>query len=1044
MKIKNSTLRLAVSLWCLVVAMCVTAQVKVAGTVTDNSGDPLPGVTVKLHGNPAVGIATDLDGNFVLSVPSLDATLDFTYIGYQAKSVALKGRSNINVTMSEDSEMLDEVVVVGYGVQKKVSLTGSVSAVSGKDLVKTPMQNVSNMLTGKVSGVTAVQTTGLPGADAATIRVRGLNDFSYSTPMVLVDGVEMDMNLVNPSDIESVSVLKDGASAIYGVRGANGVILITTKKGNREQNARISYSGSVAWVHNTAMPEYLNAEEYMYWHNKAAILDGVTPRYTAEIQDLVLHGNDDPTTPYGQTDWLKETWRTGMINNHNISATGGSQKTTYYVSAGIMDQKGTMRNTDYRRYNLRSNLDISVAKNLRFTSNISGFRTERNWPGVNITNQQDEFNPARQANAALPILKKEYNGYPLAYNNGGGQINPIHILENSGYSRLAVNQILASGMLEYDFKDIHPLLNGLKVSVWANYKYSHSLTGNYSNNPKNYYVNNQFNEPILNTTPGFSQDGTFFRGSSWVSDWMFRPQATYNHKFGKLDVGLLYVYEASKSTGGVFQASAQKFVSLTPMDISMGQETLPSTVSGSHYNDGIVSHVGRLNLDWDGRYLLEAAFRYDSSTNFAPENRWAFFPSVSAAWVISGEKFVKENLPWLDFLKLRLSYAEAGKSNASAFQFQNLFSMSKYGTIMNGNPVALFWTDSYIDRTLKWSTTRTYNIGLDFDVLQRKLGAEIDVFYQHTSDMLQGIQGLLPSSMGGYGPKQANTGQMENRGIDFTLKHTMSVTRDFSYNLRGTFGFARNKVLRMTIADDHPSYRAKLGQPYTANYGLIALGLFQTQEQIDNAPAVPSGVARLGEIMYYDTNGDGKIAYKGTESDFVKIGYGSIPEISFSLNMDFNYRDFSLNLLWQGVSHCDYMLTGPWGANSSNDATPYTRAFYGDGNSPKYLVEDAWTPEHTNARYPRLSTVANGNNNLASTWWKVNGEYLRLKNLSLGYNVPTKVLDHTPLSRVYVYVSGANVLTFSHFKYCDPESPSVSAGHYPQQSTWSLGLDVSF
>ncbi|MDE6403975.1 MAG: SusC/RagA family TonB-linked outer membrane protein, partial [Muribaculaceae bacterium] len=489
-------LRFMVALWCMVMAICVNAQVSVTGTVTDNEGEGLPGVTVRLVSNPSVGTSTDLDGNFTLSIPDLNQSLEFTYIGYQKLTAPLAGKSTIKVKLNEDSEMLDEVVVVGYGMQKKVTLTGSVSTVSGKDLVKAPMPSMSNMLTGKVSGLTAIQSTGLPGADNAGIHVRGMNDFSGSGPLVIIDGVPGNMNLINPQDVESVSVLKDAAAAIYGVQGANGVILITTKKGE-EGNAKVSYSGSVTWTRNTAMPEYLNAEEYMYWHNTARAMDGLSPLFDAEFQRKVLTGNDDPSSPFGQTNWIDKTFRTGIMQNHNISASGGSKKTHYFVSAGIMDQEGTMRHTDYRRYNLRSNLDITLAKGMRFTSNISGFRTERTWPGLNITNQQDEFNPARHAITALPILKSEYNGYPLAYKASSLQANPVHLLENSGYTNLVSNQITASGMLEYDFGAAHPVLDGLRVSVWGTYIYSHTLTSNFSNNPQNYVIDFNVWETIV-------------------------------------------------------------------------------------------------------------------------------------------------------------------------------------------------------------------------------------------------------------------------------------------------------------------------------------------------------------------------------------------------------------------------------------------------------------------------------------------------------------------------------------------------------------------
>lgn len=1036
-------LRLLATLWCFfVAAICAYAQVTVTGTVTDKAGETMPGVSVRLKGNASVAAATDIDGKFTIKVPDLNSTLEVTYIGYKAQAVALNGRSNVEIVLAEDSEILDEVVVVGYGKQKKVSVTGSVSSISGSDLVKAPMQNVSNLLTGKVSGITAIQSSGRPGDDGTSIHVRGLNDFAGSGPHIVVDGVPMNMDLVNPNDIESISVLKDASAAIYGVQGANGVILITTKKGN-EGPAKISYSGNVAFARNTALPKFLNANEYMYWHNKASIMDGIEPLYDAEIQRRVNEAAPDDFL--GETDWFKELYRTGITQQHTISATGGSKNVNYFVSLGVMDQKGTMRNTDYTRYNFRSNLDIKVAKNLRFVANISGLRTERDWPNCAINDGQSSYNPAVQAVRVLPIFQKEYKGYPVAYSSAG--YNPIASLENSGWQHNYNNSLQTNFQLEYDFKDVHPILNGLKASVWGSYQYTHGTADSYFGSILQYQVLTSDFKPVLTYKADYGQgdevSGSFSRSSTNSAVWIFRPQISYSHKFGKLGVDALYLYEATKYTDQFLVAGARKFITTDPIDISLGFEIPPTTVGGSHNASAVVSHVGRFNFDWDEKYLLEFAFRVDGSYKFAPQNRWGFFPSVSGGWIMSKESFMKD-IEWIDFLKVRASYGESGKDNINPFMFNSLFSVRKDGFIFpSGATIPLAWTDSYIATNLVWSTTRSYNLGVDIDVLRRKLGLELDVFYQHTSDLLEGIAGVFPSSLGSNTPKFENSGAVENRGIDFTIKHELAVNKDFSYRLRGTFGFARNKVLKMKINDDHPSWRNILGQPMGARFGLIATGLAQTQEDIDNAPAAPSGQLRLGDIMYLDTNGDGKIMYKGTESDYVRIGYGVLPEITFSMNMDFNYKNFYLNMLWQGVSHVDYTLNGAYG-NGHTDATNFTRPFYAEGNSPKYLVEDAWTPENTDARYPRLSTIVNGNNNVASTWWLVNGEYLRLKNLTVGYDVPDKVLRNTPFTRLNVYVAGTNVLTFSHFKWLDPESPSIANGYYPQQATWSIGLNVAF
>ncbi len=705
-----------------------------------------------------------------------------------------------------------------------------------------------------------------------------------------------------------------------------------------------------------------------------------------------------------------------------------------------------MRGTNYRRYNVRSNLEMKVAKNLRFASTISAYRTEKDYPNVDMS-EQSTYNPSSEAVYTLPIFQKEYQGRPVGYGPGGK--NPVAAIEQSGFQRTYANRFVGTALLEYDFKAVHPLLDGLKVSVWGSYNTWHQ-------NAESYFGAIEMFQVLLNdvTTGSVAYKADYAKGqentsysksSVWDYTAMLRPQVSYNHKFGKAEIGLLYLYEATKYFSSNVGASARNYIAPDPVDLGLGLEIIPTSVSGGHGRSSKASHIGRFNFNWDEKYLLEFAFRYDGSYKFAPEHRWGFFPSVSAGWIMSQESFIKDNLPWVDFLKLRASYGESGKDNITAFLYEYLYKSRKDGYIFpSGVSIPLVWTDSYTQsRDLQWSTTKTYNVGLDIDVLRRKLGLEVDVFYQVTSNLLEGIGGTYPSSLGGNTPKYENSGSVDNRGIDFTIKHELAPSKDFSYRLRGTFGFARNKVLRKKINDDHPSWRNVLGHPMGARFGLIATGLAQTQEQIDNAPAAPSGDIKLGDILYYDTNGDGKIMYKGSESDYVRIGYGALPEITFSMNMDFNFKNFYLNMLWQGVTHVDYQLNGIWGTGHC-DHTPFTRPFYSDGNAPKYLVEGSWTPENTDARYPRLSSTARQNNAVASTWWLINGEYLRLKTLTVGYDVPESVLKHTPFSRFNIYVSGTNVLTFSHFKWLDPESPSIAAGYYPQPATWSLGLNVNF
>lgn len=1036
------------------IALNVDAQTSVTGTVFDSSGETMPGATVQVKGQTNRATITDADGRFMLSVPDLNVTIEAKFLGYKTAEVKLDGRQQVDIVLQEDSQMLEEVVAIGYGTAKKVSLTGSVSAVTSKELLSAPMTNTSNMLTGKISGLTAVQSTGRPGFDQSTIHVLGLNDFAASGPLCIVDGVPASMDNVNPNDIESVSVLKDAAAAIYGVQGANGVILITTKKGNEGQ-ARISYDGVFSIVNNTAMPELMNAREYMYWHNYASEMDGYTPRYTADIQQQVIE--NAPGTVYGETDWQKQVWRTAFTQKHNISASGGTKKMKYFVSLGVLDQEGTMKKTDFRRYNLRTNIDITVSKGLTFAANVSGFKAERYSPGFGLGNTYG-WNPAFEATHALPIYKSTYEGYPLAQSIGGdNQFHAGAAIENSGWQRNYNNQIASNFKLEFDFAELVPELKGLKISAWGSYTYGMTKIRQFMNSYQQMVINVTTPEkvnPIPMRKGGTTEGGSFLKFLEASDGWIFRPQIDFNRSFGKHTLTALYVYEAQKHSSDSMQGEANQFAAPDPVDINLGVE-IPNSLKGSYGYTSMVSHIGRLSYDFDNKYLFDFSFRYDGSYKFAPENRWGFFPSVSAGWVISSEKFIYENLPWLNFLKIRASWGKSGKDNITAFLYNSTFGIAQNSIIFGDTVYKNYWTkNSYLQRDLKWSTTESYNLGIDFDILDRKFGAEIDIFYQYTNNLIQDVKGEYAPSLGGNQPSQANTGSMDNRGIDFTIKHQLTVSKDFNYRLRGTFGFARNKVISRNLTPNYPtSLQPRIGESLYVRYGLKSNGLYQTEEELANAPRLDGTTwhssanhARLGDIRYVDINGDGRINFKDNNKevlDMVRIGYGALPEITFALNADFYYKNFYLNMLWQGVTHCDYMLGG-------NDQYQYVvgtmlnTAFDQHGNGVKYVAENSWTPENTNAKYPRLTTSSGGNNILISDFWMVNGEYLRLKNLTFGYNLPENILRRTPFTGVNVYVSGANVLTFSHHKYIDPETPSATFNLYPQQSTWSLGLNVSF
>lgn len=1017
------------------------AQKKVSGLVTNAANEPMPGVSVILKNDAGVvsGVVTNVSGNYTIDVPSEDAVLEFSFIGYKTESLTVADRTVINLVLEEDHTMLDEVLVMGYGTQKRAHLTGAVSQISSADLVKAPMQNVSNMLTGKLPGLTSIQRTGNPGDDGTTLYIRGLNTFTSTTdnaPMIVVDGVARSMDNINSHDIETITVLKDAAAAIYGIQGANGVILITTKSGSRGE-ARITYDGSVSFVQNTAMPKFLNATDYMYWHNKAREMDGLTPLWTADIQNQVL--TNDPNSVYGQTDWLDMIFRTGVTHQHNISASGGTDRTQYYASFGYMNQEGTLKNTDLNRFNVRINLDVEVAKNLKLFVGLAADRTERNRPGTAI-GDQTEFNPIRQAINSIPVLKAEYQGLPVAWNEGVYAVNGYAALYESGYKQYRPMNIDTNYKLEYDFGGSADVLQGLKGSMYAAYNYSHSTTSDYDRYYELYYVNST-GQGITGAS-GYNPANGYTKSSSWGDTWLVRPQIDYAREFGKHFVGGNFFYEAKRSYSSTMTGSKRGYYVDSPVDLTLGTTEASTPITGSHrYYGGNASWVGRLNYAYDSKYLFEFMIRRDGSYVFAPENRWGSFPMVSAGWVISKEDFFARALPFVTYLKIRGTYGITGnENNVTPFLYNSSFSLANNSMVLGGASVAQYYTNNaYIYRDLKWSTTSNYNIGIDADLWNGLLGIEFDYFYKLTKDIMEAQSGNYPTSLGGYYPSLQNSGKVENWGFELTLKHDNRISgTDWRYSLSGNVSFSRNKVLSRVMTDNHPNYQPVVGTSMNVRYGFKALGLFQSWEEIDDYPAAPSGNLRPGDIKYKDYNGDGIIS---STYDYVKIGYGVIPEINFSLNVDVSFRNFYLYMLWQGVTHVDYELSGVYDSGVIS-STVYTSPF--SGNTPYYLVTDAWTPDNPDAKWPRLTTSASGNNAWQSSFWIVNGEYLRLKQAQIGYQIPESLLKKTPFTQVNVYVAGTNLLTFSHFKYIDPESPSVSNGYYPQPRTFSCGVKLTF
>lgn len=1037
----------------LFISVSAFAQGTVKGKVVDQNGEPLAGVGVMAVGT-TYGVVTDIDGNYSIDVQSSVKKLSFSFIGMETKEVEIAGKKVINVTLADDSTILDEVVVVGYGVQKKAHMTGSVVAVSSHELQKTTVSNVSQALVGKLPGVITQQGSGQPGCDGVSILVRGYSSYNDSgSVLVLVDGVERDMNSVNPVDIESISVLKDAAaSAVYGMKAANGVILVTTKRGT-EGTSQINYSGKYILSQSTAFPKMMNGTEYMEYYNLAYLLDGNDEPYFSEEMIAATH-NGDVTDGIENTDWTAPMFRVTPMQQHNISVSGGNNKANYFVSAGYQYQEGFIKGNTNTRYNIRSNVDIHATKDITVSMGIGVNDTEFVQPGnLPYSNATTGGTIPFCLTYALPFIPKEYNGQATSPMRTSSSFvaNAEYGSENGGYSKSSTFNVESSAKVEWAV----PFVKGLKASMFASWdkKSLNSKTFYYSyyvygldfasmHNDPNFFDNLDTHYELKKSSTGYD-DGNLYEGVQNVQRIMMRPQVSYNRTFGKHNVGVIFLYEQNDYTSHVISAQKRTFELL---DIAeLGKATAidrPESVGGSSGLSRYAGYVGRLNYVFNDKYLLEFAGRYDGSYHFAREQRWGFFPSASIGWVVSKEDFFRENFTKVDMFKLRASIGEVGNDNVSEYLYRKNYALNT-GAVAFGQTAQATLSNqtSYPREDLTWERIRTYDAGFEFSAWKGLLSAEFDWFYKYTYNILCSISSQYSPSLGGHYPTTMNMGEFDNRGFELSLRH-QNHFGDFTYGVSGNVSWAHNRVVKRVEAENTLPWQSVIGHSYGEVMGYKSAGLFQSEEEIATS-ALPDGVSvHPGDIKYVDLNGDGVI----NADDITYIGRSTRPEMMYALQFDASWRGLDFSVQFQGGAMCDKFLLGSW-SNGVSDATPLTRPWYaGYDNAPLYLVQESWRPDHTDANYPRL-TIANtaySNNYRVSDYWMRNGAYVRLKNIQLGYTIPAKITRLANISKIRLFVAGTNLFTLTEFEYLDPESPNVVTSYYPQQKTYTFGVDVSF
>lgn len=1021
-------------------AVSAFAQVIVKGSVLDETGSPLIGVSV-LEMGTKVGTVTDLDGAFSLEVPSTKSQLSFSYVGYKTKKVNLKGQKSIKVVLKEDSELLDEVVVVGYGTQRKINVTGAISQVDGKELKRAPSGNLSSMLAGRLPGLIATQNSGQPGSDGAALYVRGVGAGDGS-PLIVIDGVISDsFPSFSQDELESVTILKDAtAAAVYGVRAAAGVILVTTKRGS-VQKPTVTLNSSVTLSQNTNFPKFLNGPDYAFWYNEAQRLDGVPEeslRFTPEEIERINHPGAEESV-YGNTDWFDLLFKkVAPTYTNNVSISGGTERLKFFASVGAYNQNGIIDHTSYDKYNFRTNFDAKVTDNFDLSLDLSGYIAENKEPGASAGpgNYASIF---QQAMLSYPYLQSyTAEGLPVGSINqaGNGNNNPIAARDLSGLHTSKHNYFQGKVSMKYQV----PRVKGLTIKLNASYLKQYSVQKKYLND----YKLACWNQATRSWTEQTGRIANKVALNQWFTEgdsYTMQPAVEYNNKFGKHAVSGLFLYEFTQSTNASMSAGREDFPIKDIIDLNFGMRVLDNMVKGGHGKEKRSGYVLRFNYSYDDKYLLELTSRIDASTALPKKYRWGIFPGVSVGWRISQEDFFKEAVPFMENLKLRASFGRLGSDRAisnTMTYFSTAYLSNDPTVIFGDTPQKYLGVSRPVNPNLKWELTDTYNVGLESSMWNGKLGVELDAFYMKTTRSLATQSGTFPPSLGSHFPAYINYGSHDNRGFELVLSHRNQV-RDFNYFIRGNVSFARNKILKTTEDPNVPNYRRRAGKRMGEYWGFIADGLFQSEEEIANSAVY--GPTLPGDIKLRDINGDGKIT---NDQDMVPIGRNGTPEMMFGLNFSCDWKGLDFSALFQGAALCDVNLCGIYPDKGFYDNTFYSKPFYSDGNSPYYLVENAWRPDHTDAEYPRLGVVSRVNGGKMSSWWVKNGAYLRLKNIQLGYTLPSKWTSAAGLQKVRAYVSGGNLFTISGLDHLDPEMPGVNQGYYPQQRTYEVGLNVTF
>lgn len=1009
--------------------------VVIAGTVVDEAGEPVIGANISIGKNPEIIAVSDTNGFFSLKKIHGDETIKVAFLGYEPETVRLtKGKQTYRIVMKTDASQLDEVVVVGYATQKKADLTGAVSSISSRALSDRPLTNATNALAGLASGLTVTNSGGnTPGYESQSILVRGQGTLNNSAPLVVIDGMTgIALSDINPQDIESISVLKDAASsAIYGSRAANGVILVTTRQG-AERAPRITYSGNVSFE---TVAKRLNLvtdyADFMEIQNAGLIANGQAPRFSqGKIDEWRNDAGRNPTV-YPNTDWQDHIYRNpSVVQNHNLSVTGGSKRVRYNLTFGYINNPGMIYYTDYERYQLRSNLDVNIKPWLSVGANIFGYIDKNNPSSENAAAGGDVIFGSGAFNTVPGMTL-----YDPATGLYGGIQNPEeeNVSNFNPYRRQWFYKPEYPTKTKRSVVKLNARLTPLKgLTIQGSFAY-------------NYWERNIEHHLTDRNLYRFTLDGPVLIREGTVRTYIRR----YNYKntYRSSEITAKYDFDISRLRTSVFAGMSQEYnkydtdyyIKYDLVDPSLGAINAGMTngsITGNYNEWAMRSYFGRINFNWDDRYLIEANLRADGSSKFAPGKRWGYFPSVSAAWRISQEKFMAASSSWLNQLKLRASYGSLGNNaTTSYYMYQSLFATANY--ILNGNIAGGLAQTVLANPELTWEKTYMTNIGLDFAMFNSRFSGTIDIYNKNTKGILISLP--APLEHGTSTVPNQNAGEVNNKGFEFDLRWNDRIGK-VSYNVGVNMGFVNNKVTRFQgdVSSINGVYKTQEGKPINQLYVITVDRIVRDQSDLDYVQSLvdrnPDYFAtyqrpELGDFLYRDANGDGKL----DTNDRVEIGHGNVPRITYGANLGASWNNFDFSVLFQGVA--DYKVY------YNNQAFRFVTVM---GQSLiKDITDNSWTPENPyNSKYPLLRNNANGKNNIASDAFVHNAAYFRCKNIQLGYTIPRDVTRKFFVENLKVYASIDNLFTITDFPGLDPEV-GANVG-YPSVRQYSIGLNISF